>query len=127
MGENNLDMRLIVGVDGTDQGIEALEEAVERAREAEDELTIAVYSGGSDSLAEVEARVRDRLEELDFDAEFEAIEREPGSRLIELAEMEDFDEIVLPGGTRSPLGKIQLDSTIEFVLLNARTSVKLVR
>jgi len=120
-------MRLIVGVNETAQGLEALEEAVERAREANDELTVAVYSKGEESLEDVESTVREHLDELGFDAEIRLIPEEPGSRLIELAELEEFDEIVLPGGTRSPLGKIQLDSTIEFVLLNARTSVKLIR
>jgi nucleotide-binding universal stress UspA family protein len=120
-------MRVIVGVNDTDQGMETLEEAVERARKADHEMTVAVYSTGTEALEEIEAAVRDQLEELGFDAEITQIADEPGSKLTELAERENFDEIILPGGNRSPLGKIQLDSTIEFVLLNAQTSIKLIR
>lgn len=120
-------MRLIVGVDGTPQGMNALAEAVTRAREAGDELTVAVYSEGDDPLAEIEGEVRDYLETVEFEADVERIENEPGSRLVELAEIEGFDQIVLSGGKRSPLGKIKISGTLEFVLLNARTTVKLVR
>jgi len=51
----------------------------------------------------------------------------PGSRLVELAEREGADRIVLGGGETSPLGKVQLGSVAEFVLLNAKTTVTLVR
>ena len=43
------------------------------------------------------------------------------------AERDGFDRIVLGGGERSTLGKIQLGSIVEFVLLNAQTPVTLVR
>jgi nucleotide-binding universal stress UspA family protein len=52
---------------------------------------------------------------------------DPAGRLVELAETEGFDRIAIPGGERSPLGKIQLDSVAEFVLLNATTTVTLIR
>ncbi len=44
-----------------------------------------------------------------------------------IAESEEFDRIVLGGGGRSPLGKIQLGPIVEFVLLNAQTPVTLIR
>jgi nucleotide-binding universal stress UspA family protein len=46
---------------------------------------------------------------------------------VELADSEGFDRLVIPGGKRSPLGKIRLDDLIEFVLLNAETTVTLHR
>jgi len=46
---------------------------------------------------------------------------------VTIANQESFDRIVLGSGERSPLGKIQLGSVAEFVLLNAQTSVTLVR
>jgi nucleotide-binding universal stress UspA family protein len=52
---------------------------------------------------------------------------EPGPRLVELADTEEFDRIVLGGGQRSPMGKIAVGEIAEFVLVNARTSVLLVR
>lgn len=120
-------MRLIVGVDGTDRGLRTLEEAVSLARDMGWELTIVVYTTDSDSLSAVETTVRDRLDALSFQAEVERLADEPGSRIVELSETGNYDRIVLPGGTQSPLGKIQIDSTVQFVLLNARTSVTLIR
>lgn len=120
-------MRVLVGIDDSTHGIQALEAAAERASGADDELTVAVYAGTNDSLEETEAAVRDRIETLGLDAPIERIESDPGSRLLELAEREGYDQIVLSGGQRSPLGKIKLDEVHEFVLLNSRTTVKLVR
>lgn len=119
-------MRLMVGVDGSERAMAGLEEVVARARTAGDEVTVAVY-GPEDSLAEAEAAVRDRLDGLEFDAAVETIADDPGSRLVELAETGGYDRIVLSGGQTSPLGKIQFDSVIEFVLLNAHTTVTLIR
>lgn len=120
-------MRVLVGIDGRDHAMATLEQTIARAREAGDDVTVGVYAPDGDSLDEIEQRVRDRLDTAAFEASVERIETQPGSRLVELAEEADHEQIVLPGGHRSPLGKIQLDSTIEFVLLNARTSVRLVR
>lgn len=119
-------MRLIVGVDGSENALAGLEEVVTRAKKVGDEVTVAVY-GGEHSLAEAEARVHDRLDALQFDAAIETIEGDPGGRLVELAERDGYDRIVLSGGQTSPLGKIQLDSVIEFVLLNSHTTVTLIR
>jgi len=120
-------MCVIVGVDDSKHGRHALEETIERGREAGDDVTVAIYTDDDGSLDELEASVRDRLETDGFEATVERITGEPGSRLLELSEDGEYDRIVLPGGHRSPLGKIQLDSTLEFILLNARTTVTLVR
>jgi nucleotide-binding universal stress UspA family protein len=119
-------MRIMVGVDGTERAMETLSTAVERARGTGDELTVAVYSG-ADPADVVEMRVRDRLETLGSDAPVDRLEGHPGGMLVERAERGDYDRIVLPGGTRTPLGKLTFDSTVKFVLLNAHTSVTLVR
>jgi nucleotide-binding universal stress UspA family protein len=119
-------MRLIVGVDGSETALAGLEEVVSRARQTGDEVTVAVYSH-DDDLASAEAAVREKLDNLDFDARVEQIADEPGGQLVQLAETDDYDRIVLSGGQTSPLGKIQLDSVIEFVLLNAHTTVTLIR
>jgi nucleotide-binding universal stress UspA family protein len=120
-------MRVLVGVDDRDHAISALDRTIQRARDAGDEVTVAVYTASGGQLDDVEQRVRDRLDAQSSDASVEPIETRAGSRLVELAEDGEFDRIVLPGGHRSPLGKIQLDSTTEFVLLNARTTVTLIR
>lgn len=120
-------MRVIVGVDGTDRGLLTLEEGVALARDMDWELAIVVYSTDDTPLSEVETTVRDRLEALSFEATVERLPDGPGSRIVELAETENYDRIILPGGRQSPLGKIQIDNTVQFVLLNARTSVTLIR
>lgn len=119
-------MDILVGVDESERGLAALESAIARARESGDDLTIAVYSESA-SVGQVETRVRDRLDALGFEASIERLEHNPGGLLVQEAETGDYDRIVLPGGKRSPLGKITFDSTVEFVLLNARTTVTLVR
>lgn len=120
-------MRILVGVDGSDLSLNALDRVIQRARETGDHVAVAVYPTEERSLATVEAEVRDRLETLDVDPPVEQIETEPGSKLVEIGERDDHDRIVLAGGTRSPLGKIQIDDVVEFVILNAQISVTLVR
>lgn len=119
-------MNLIVGVDGSDLAMTALEGAADRVRETGGTLTVAIY-GANGARESVESAVRERLEELAVDASIEHLDGDAGGALVEHAERGGFDRIVLPGGERSPLGKIQFDSTVEFVLLNARTSVTLIR
>lgn len=119
-------MRILVGIKDTTHGIKALESTVERAKQTGDELTVAIYAADG-SLDETVSAVRDRIETLGVDCTIERIESDPGSRLVELAEREEFDQIVLSGGHRSPLGKIKLDDVHEFVLMNSRTTVKLIR
>lgn len=120
-------MDVLLGVDGSDLSLRALEEATRRARTAGDRVTVAVYEGSSDATRDdVVATVRDRLASTGIEAEIRAIDDDPGSTLVELAER-GYDRIVIGGGTRSPLGKVQLGPVAEFVILNANTSVTLVR
>jgi nucleotide-binding universal stress UspA family protein len=122
-------MRVLLGVGGSEDSFRALERTVERTVEAGDELTVAVVEN-PDSDPDVEA-VRDRVEtvlrEAGVEAEVLVLEGHPGSRLVELAEGEGFDRLVLGGGETSPLGKVSLGEIAEFVILNANTSVTLVR
>ena len=114
---------------GSEDSFRALERTVERATEAGDDLTVAVVENPDSELA-VEA-IRERVEaflrESAVDADVLVLEGHAGSRLVELAEEERFDRIVLGGGETSPLGKVSLGSIAEFVILNANTSVTLVR
>jgi len=122
-------MRILLGAGEVERVREVLEAAVSRAREADDEIVVAVMDlPDTDSApAAVEERVRDVLSDLEFDAEVRRLEGHAGSRLVDLAETEGFDRIALDGGERSPLGKVQLGSTAEFVLLNARSTVTVLR
>jgi nucleotide-binding universal stress UspA family protein len=122
-------MKVLLGIGGSDDSLRALERAVERAREAGDDLTVAVLDNPESAAAveDVAARVRETLDATGVDAEVRLLDGDPGSQLVDLAERESFDRIVLGGGETSPLGKVQLGSIAEFVLLNASVSVTLVR
>ncbi|WP_336001678.1 universal stress protein [Halorientalis halophila] len=122
-------MKVLLGVGGSDGSFAALADTVDRAAEAGDEVTVAVVDREDIALTpeDVETEVRERLADAGLDPEIRRLSGHPGSKLVELAEREGFDRLVLAGGERSPLGKIQFDETLEFVLLNSETTVTLVR
>jgi nucleotide-binding universal stress UspA family protein len=122
-------MKVLLGVGGSDDGLTALDRTIERTREAGDELTVAVVENPAvdRTTGAIREAVEERLREAGLEAEVVVVEGHPGSRLVELAEREGFDRIVLGGGETSPLGKVSLGSIAEFVVLNATVSVTLVR
>ena len=122
-------MNVLLGIGGSEDSIHALERTIERSREAGDELTIVILENPDSDLDQQELydRVEAELQAQQFDAEIHVLSGHPGSQLLEFAESEEADLIVLGGGETSPLGKVQLGSIAEFVLLNAQTSVTLVR
>ncbi|MFD1513004.1 universal stress protein [Halomarina rubra] len=122
-------MRTLVGIGGSDDSLRALAVALERAQDAGDEVTVAVVENPDSDLSveEVETRVHEHLDERTLDADVRVLRGHPGSQLVDVADSEGFDRIVLGGGETSPLGKISIGSIAEFVLLNANTSVTLIR
>ncbi len=122
-------MKTLLGIGGSEDSLYALEKAIERAKRAGDDLTIAILENPNASLTDVEIRQRasEALEAAEFEAEIKTVPGHPGSQLLELSEQGSFDRIVLGGGETSPLGKVQLGEIAEFVLLNARTTVTLIR
>lgn len=120
-------MDVLLGVGGGDDSKLALERTIERTKEAGDNLTIGVFESKDQSIDEIEAAVRDALADAGIDADIRRIEDRPASRLVEIAETEGFDQLVIGGGQRSPMGKISLGSITEFVLLNAQVTVRLER
>lgn len=122
-------MEVLIGIGGGDHAWDALEETIGRAQEAGDDLTVAIYEDEGVSLAaeEIEQRVRDTLDGTGVDAAFRHVSGHPGGALVEMADGEGFDRLVVAGGSRSTLGKIQLGSVAEFVVLNAETPVTLIR
>ena len=121
-------MEVLLGTGGRADGFDALARTLERTRKAGDELTVAVLDTSSDDAVEsVAADVREQVADSGVDAEVHVLKGHPGSELVELAESEGYDRIVLGGGQRSPLGKVDLGEVAEFVLLNADVSVTLVR
>jgi nucleotide-binding universal stress UspA family protein len=122
-------MRVLLGIGGSEDSFRALERTIERTVEAGDDLTVAVVENPDSDMAigTVRDRVETMLDDAGVDAAVLALEGHAGSRLVEVAEREGFGRIVLGGGETSPLGKVTLGSIAEFVLLNATTSVTLVR
>jgi nucleotide-binding universal stress UspA family protein len=122
-------MKVLLGVGGAEDSVQALRKTVDRTKATGDELTVAVVDNpASDrSRAEIEETVREVLAEAELDAEVRRVEGDPGAGLVELAERENFDQIALGGGEKSPMGKIRIGTMQEFVLLNASTTVALVR
>ena len=122
-------MRVLLGIGGTDDSVRALEKTVARSKQAGDELTVAIVDNPASDRTpdEVERLVRDELAEAGLDAEVRRIEGDPGSRLVDVAESEGYDRIALGGGETSPMGKINIGSVGEFVLLNSHVSVTLIR
>ncbi|WP_096390530.1 universal stress protein [Halopenitus persicus] len=124
-------MKVLLGIGGSDDSLRALERTVDRAVAAGDDLVVAVLENPDSDRTpeEVAEHVESTLADLeaDVDVEVRLVEGDPGSRLVDIAEREGFDRIVLGGGQTSPMGKITLGSIAEFVLLNAKTTVTLVR
>lgn len=122
-------MKVLCGIGGSDDSFRALERTVERAAVADDDLTVAVVDNpdADADVAEILDRADEAVDAAGIDAEVRHVEGDPGSRLIDIAEREGFDEIVLGGGHTSPMGKITIGPIAEFVLLNSNTSVTLVR
>jgi len=122
-------MKVLLGVGGSEHSRRALEETVERVQETGDELTVAIFSSEAVEATptDVEAEVKEVLAGADIDATVRRIAGHPGGELVSLADEGGFDRLVIGGGTRSPLGKIQLGEVAEFVVLNAETPVTLIR
>ncbi|CCQ32967.1 UspA domain protein [Halorhabdus tiamatea SARL4B] len=122
-------MKILLGVGGSERSRQALEDTVERVQDTGDELTVAIFDAETvdATTTEIEADVQAVLEDAGVEAEIRRLSGHPGGDLVGLAEEEDFDRLVIGGGTRSPLGKIQLGRIAEFVILNAEIPVTLVR
>jgi len=122
-------MRVLLGVGGTDDSVRALERTVDRARETGDDLVVAVLDNpGSDrAVDEVLRVVRTALADAGVAADVRRLSGDAGPRLVELAARGGYDQIVLGGGQRSPMGKLTVGPIAEYVLLNGDATVTLVR
>ncbi|MFC3960189.1 universal stress protein [Halovivax cerinus] len=122
-------MNVLLGLGGTDESIRALEATIDRAADVGDELVVAILDqpGASRTPAEMREEVTMTLEAAGFDADIRHLDGDPGPALVELAEGEGFDHVVIGGGTETPMGKIRLGPITEFVLLNATMPVTLIR
>lgn len=122
-------MRLLLGMSGDEASWTALRRTVDRVRETGDELTVAVVDRpGSESPPEaVFEEVRAYLDDEGAGATLRRLDGEAGSELVRVAEAEGYDRLVIGGGEKSPMGKMELDQMEQYVLLNARTTVTIER
>lgn len=122
-------MKVLLGIGGSDDSIRALEQVVARTASVGDDLTIAIVENPRSprSREEIADRAQAEIDDAGIDADIRQVEGDPGSELVDIAEREAFDEIALGGGQTSPMGKINVGSIAEFVLLNARITVRLIR
>lgn len=124
---------MLLGIGGTDDSVRALEQVADRTAKTGDDLTVAIVDNpASDRSPDaVEATVRTVLADRgllgDDGVEVRRVTGEAGPRLVELADTGGYDQLVLGGGEHSPMGKIALGDIAEFVVVNARTTVTLVR
>lgn len=122
-------MKILLGIGGTEDSFRALEETLRRVKSAGDELTVAVLDNPETDLTF--PQIRDRVDAAAAEHGMELpvvhLTGHPAATLVEEAETEDYDRIVLGGGHRSPMGKFWVGHIAEFVLLNSRVSVTLVR
>jgi len=122
-------MNVLLGHDGSEGSWKAFRQTIERAEVAGDDVSIAIYDDTAVDTTpdEIERQTRSELEDHDVDAEIRHIDGHVAGTLVEIVDGEDFDRLVIAGGNRSTLGKIQLGSVAEFVVLNSETPVTLVR
>ncbi|SER19507.1 universal stress protein [Natrinema salaciae] len=123
-------MKVLLGLGGSDESVKTLRRTIERTRDVGDDLTVVVVDKPESKRAQDEMyqQAVDRLADAGLEeVTVEKLEGDPGSSLVNYAERGEYDQLVIGGGTLSPMGKIQLGPITEFVLLNAPTTVKLVR
>ncbi|AGB30466.1 UspA domain-containing protein [Natrinema pellirubrum DSM 15624] len=123
-------MNVLLGLGGSDESVKTLRRTIERTTDVGDDLTVAIVDKPESKRSQDEMcqQAREALDEAGLeDRPVEKLEGDPGSALVDYAEQGEYDQLVIGGGTLSPMGKIQLGPITEFVLLNAPTTVKLVR
>jgi len=122
-------MKVLLGIDGSDESMKTLRKTIDRTREADDDLTVVVVpkEAAKRSQDEMATEARDLVTEAGLDVDVRVVTGDPGSTLVDIAERESFDQLAIGGGTESPMGKIRLGPITEFVLLNANVTVRLVR
>jgi len=122
-------MKKLLAVDGSEHAQQALRETIERVAETGDDLDVAIYAPENTgrTLADVRGEVDAILAATDLDVGIRRLEGHVGSELVEMADSEGYDRLLIGVRTTTPLGKIHLGTVAEFVVLNAETTVTLVR
>ncbi len=122
-------MEILLGIGGAADSTLALHETVDRVAETGDRLTVAILADAESGVDSEELRplIEEATDDAGIAVDITVLEGDPGPALTDMAESGGFDRVVIGGGKRSPMGKISLGPITEFVVLNADTTVTLVR
>ncbi len=130
-------MKILVGLDGSNSSKEALNLAKEHAKtfKAKIELVTSMEKGTEAQQKEIEQDEHDLenekklLEEDGISCDTHLLIRgmNPGEDLVEFAEKNEVDEIVIGVKRRSKVGKLVFGSTAQYVILNAHCPVVTVK
>ncbi len=130
-------MKIMVGLDGSNSSKEALSLAKEHAKtfNAKIELVTSMEKGTEAQQKEIEQAEHDLknekklLEEDGISCDTHLLIRgmNPGEDLVEFAEKNEVDEIVIGVRRRSKVGKLVFGSTAQYVILNAHCPVVTVK
>ncbi len=130
-------MKIMVGLDGSNSSKEALKLAKEHAKtfNAKIELVTSMEKGTEAQQKEIEQDEHDLenekklLEEDGISCDTHLLIRgmTPGEDIVEFAEKNEVDEIVIGVKRRSKVGKLVFGSTAQYVILNAHCPVVTVK
>jgi nucleotide-binding universal stress UspA family protein len=130
-------MKIVVGYIKSPEGQAALDRAIEEARLRDGQLVVLhSLKGGSRDEGEQILAYRDELENIESRLSGEGVEfrvrelvrgQSPAEDMVEIADEEGADLIVIGLRRRSPVGKLVLGSNAQDILLSANCPVLAVK
>ena len=130
-------MKILVGYDGSNAGKDAIELAISHAKafKADIEVVASLIGGSATEVAEIRHAEEDmvyaknRIEKEGVACSTHVLIRNvaPGEDVVQFAEENNVDEIVIGIKRRSKVGKLLFGSNAQYIILNAPCPVVSVR